>query len=107
MQKPFIFEMKGDEKMIENDEKFEQLQNLSRQALCDAMICFNKGVFIGSDEYISKLDELLQCMFGIKPHNFEEAKGILLNGIIDLNFSSGKTYFNSDDLEEFIQKKCS
>ena len=91
--------------MIENDEKFERLRSLSEQAMHDAQKCFDYGVCIGVDEYILRLNDLLQCVESIEPHNFEDAKGILLNSILDLNFALGKTYFNSDDIKDIAQKK--
>lgn len=99
--------MKGGESMIQNDEKFERLISLSEQAMHDAQKCFDCGVCIGVDEYVLRLNNLLQCMAGIEPHNFEAAKGILLNGILDLNFAFGKTYFDSNSLEDIAPKKRS
>lgn len=91
--------------IIDTDEAFEHFELLSEQALDDVDEYFRTGIHLQCDmeEYILRLNELVQSMYGIKPRNFEKAKELLLSSIDNLNYAIGKSDFDNEDLDNITQ----
>ena len=88
---------------IIRDESFEYLISLSDQASDDVWKCIQYGENLcGEENYKLRINELIQCIFEVKKENHENAKKLLLNCILDLNYAFGKSDFTSLDLLDII-----
>ncbi len=82
--------------ILDKDSSFEYLTFLSDIAFEQAKECYrNRKYYNNDEEYELRLEEISTCLDKIKPENIAEAKELLSETILDIDYIFGKSEITS------------